>query len=406
MMLRILTLAFASCVLFASHAIAQKFDSSTATTIAPGVVHRRIVVMAGPWHVNVLEVDLHQPGISLHGVRAHDSFGGRETVSSMVQRYAGPGKAIAGVNADFFNIRSSGESENNVVVEGRMLKGVATSDSPYDKFDAVHSQFGVDWKNHPFIDQFAFDGRVIGVQPSERLRNPTAGEASVKLDGLNYWPGSNALVLYTAAFGDSTPSDSTGRHPLVVPLRSVGDRGDTLVYEIDGKPRQGWSLPLRDGGALLAGGMRRSELSALISRRDRVKIVPRLAPDRGQLRTVLGGWPRLIVHGRSVADQADKIEGTSPGFSTTRHPRTAIGFSADSSKLFLVTVDGRRESDSGMSLAELARLMLELGVYEGMNFDGGGSTTMVVGDKVVNSPSDKTGERAVGSGLLVVFEAR
>jgi len=50
--------------------------------------------------------------------------------------------------------------------------------------------------------------------------------------------------------------------------------------------------------------------------------------------------------------------------------------------------------------------MLELGVYEGMNFDGGGSTTMVVDGKVVNSPSDKTGERPVGSGLLVVIDAR
>jgi exopolysaccharide biosynthesis protein len=119
----------------------------------------------------------------------------------------------------------------------------------------------------------------------------------------------------------------------------------------------------------------------------------------------LGGWPRIIVHGRSTADEADSLEGTFPKFSRDRHPRTAIGFSADSTKLFLVTVDGRRESDSGMSLGELARVMIDLGVYEGMNFDGGGSTTMVVDGKVVNSPSDKTGERAVGSGLLIVVDA-
>jgi exopolysaccharide biosynthesis protein len=79
-----------------------------------------------------------------------------------------------------------------------------------------------------------------------------------------------------------------------------------------------------------------------------------------------------------------------------------VGFSADSSKLFLVTVDGRRESDSGMSLAELARLMLDLGVYEGMNLDGGGSTTMVIDRVLVNKPSDQTGERAVGNALMVV----
>ena len=58
-----------------------------------------------------------------------------------------------------------------------------------------------------------------------------------------------------------------------------------------------------------------------------------------------------------------------------------------------------------MTLAELARVMLLLGVHDGMNFDGGGSTTMVIEGKVVNLPSDRTGERAVGSGLLVVVGA-
>jgi exopolysaccharide biosynthesis protein len=104
-----------------------------------------------------------------------------------------------------------------------------------------------------------------------------------------------------------------------------------------------------------------------------------------------------------VAEYADIVEGTFPRFSAQRHPRTAIGFSRDSTTLFMVTVDGRRETDSGMSLVELAKLLLDVGVYQGMNFDGGGSTTMVVEGKVVNRPSDSTGERAVGSGLLVVI---
>ncbi|HUQ99753.1 MAG TPA: hypothetical protein VM166_09885, partial [Gemmatimonadaceae bacterium] len=99
-------------------ATGQQFDSSASRTVAPGVVHRRLVVNSGPWRLNVLEVDLRQPGLILRGVRAHDSFRGRETVSSMVARYSGPGKVVAAVNADFFNIRTTGESENNVVLEG------------------------------------------------------------------------------------------------------------------------------------------------------------------------------------------------------------------------------------------------------------------------------------------------
>jgi len=392
---KLLSLVISLLTVWAWPVAAQRFDSSTSRTIAPGVVHRRVVVNSGPWHVNVLEVDLRQRGVTIRAVRAHDCFVGRETVSSMVTRYGGPGKAVGAVNADFFNIRATGESENNVVIEGRMWKGLKITDSPYDTFDTNHSQFGLDSQNHPLIERFEFEGRIIG---SRKRRT--------NLDALNFWPNSNALVLYTAAFGDSTPSDSTGRHPLVISLRSAGERGggDTLLFQVVGKTRQGWRLPLSSGAALLAGGGRRSELRELVAEAGVLKIVPRLTPDRGRLRTVIGGWPRLIVHGRSVAAQADSVEGTFPRFSSTRHPRTAVGFSADSSKLFLVAVDGRRESDSGMTLVELAQLMLDLGVYEGMNFDGGGSTTMVVDGQVVNSPSDKTGERAVGSGLLVVVD--
>ena len=58
-----------------------------------------------------------------------------------------------------------------------------------------------------------------------------------------------------------------------------------------------------------------------------------------------------------------------------------------------------------MTLPELAQVMIDLGSYEAMNFDGGGSTTMVVEGKVVNRPSDAAGERPVGSALLVVSDA-
>ena len=47
--------------------------------------------------------------------------------------------------------------------------------------------------------------------------------------------------------------------------------------------------------------------------------------------------------------------------------------------------------------------MIDEGIYQGLNLDGGGSTTMVISNKVVNSPSDQTGERAVGN-CLVLFK--
>ena len=56
---------------------------------------------------------------------------------------------------------------------------------------------------------------------------------------------------------------------------------------------------------------------------------------------------------------------------------------------------------SGMTLNEFADFMLSLEAYQALNFDGGGSTTMVVNGKVVNSPSDSDGERKVGCCIAI-----
>ena len=59
-----------------------------------------------------------------------------------------------------------------------------------------------------------------------------------------------------------------------------------------------------------------------------------------------------------------------------------------------------------MTLVELAELMRSLGAWDAMNFDGGGSTAMIVGGRLANVPSDSVGERTVGNVLLVVRHER
>jgi exopolysaccharide biosynthesis protein len=74
--------------------------------------------------------------------------------------------------------------------------------------------------------------------------------------------------------------------------------------------------------------------------------------------------------------------------------------------LVLVTVDGRQPRKSvGLTLEELAQLMIELGCREALNLDGGGSTTLVIRNRVVNSPSDQSGERPVSDALLIYPQA-
>ena len=84
------------------------------------------------------------------------------------------------------------------------------------------------------------------------------------------------------------------------------------------------------------------------------------------------------------------------------HPRTAIGVDRTGKTAWLVVVDGRQRGFSeGMNLHELGRQMKQLGCWDAMNMDGGGSSVMGLVNEagkmeVFNSPSDRRrGRRSV-----------
>lgn len=83
------------------------------------------------------------------------------------------------------------------------------------------------------------------------------------------------------------------------------------------------------------------------------------------------------------------------------HPRTAVGWSQDGKKIYLIVVDGRRTNYStGTTTGQLGTILKALGAYTAVNLDGGGSSCMVVNGEVKNKSSDSS-ERAVGNGLIV-----
>ena len=90
-------------------------------------------------------------------------------------------------------------------------------------------------------------------------------------------------------------------------------------------------------------------------------------------------------------------EQIAPDIARGRAPRTALGLKKDGTLLMLV-VDGRSSASSGMTLAELAQYLINLGAVSAVNYDGGGSSEMVINGKLVNKPSDGR-ERAVSIGL-------
>jgi exopolysaccharide biosynthesis protein len=68
-----------------------------------------------------------------------------------------------------------------------------------------------------------------------------------------------------------------------------------------------------------------------------------------------------------------------------RHPRAALGISEDA--IVAVACDGRRSRvDDGLTMSELADVLVELGAVDAINLDGGGSTTLVHRRHLLNRP--------------------
>lgn len=126
---------------------------------------------------------------------------------------------------------------------------------------------------------------------------------------------------------------------------------------------------------------------------------PGAEPDPAGEIDVVGGFPELLDGGARVGDLGVQAR---PGFAASRHPRTAAGYDADGERLWLIVVDGRQGAYStGMTLPEVTTLLEHLGADEALNLDGGGSSVMVVGNRVLSRPSDPEGERPVVNALVV-----
>jgi len=152
-----------------------------------------------------------------------------------------------------------------------------------------------------------------------------------------------------------------------------------------------WGNPDTRGNAVIAFGADRLALS----RESEV-----LEPLPSWIREAIGGHPSVLRDGEVIDQTSDLC--------TVRHPRTALGFSRDRQTLYLLVVDGRSSRSIGMTCEEEAATLRELGAWNAVNLDGGGSSTMWVrGTGTLNEPSDGAartvsnhlGVQATGSGM-------
>ena len=353
----------------------------------PGVIAAKYDIPALPLKVSVVEMDLTNPYIVMETCLGGEKSVACETPVNMATRNTRPGHEVVGaVNGDFFMTSPSNEV-------GLPLSGQVRNDelvlSGHNRACLV-----LDDNNRPYIDRLTFTGTV------------TSGETSFALNLVNRMRyayeniAANQSILFTRSYGPVTYDGSTSGK--MVLLRPAGDpfkwnaNGVEQCIVEDIFDAQG-SRTIPDGKAILWLKGTYANYSAALNVGDEISISFRFTLNNEghdvNIRQLIGGSNHIIMqNGQFMEDWAE------------RHPRTAIGVNADSTRLYFVVVDGRHLTSTGVTLREMKGIFDALGAVHAVNLDGGGSSCILVNDEVMNHPSDGP-VRAVGNGCLFVSTA-
>ena len=373
-------------------------ETRTRETLAAGVRLIRIVrgtkpaqtdeiptTTRGPWRVSVLRIDPSKAQGHLE-----TTFGPNlaqvEKTTELV-RFSG---ALAGVNASFFSIGTQypGDPVGLALHRGQLLSEPAAAPAEVD-----------------LVLNAKTSNVLLGrLQWSGVVKNRRT-EVTLQLEFLNHPPvvpaGCAALVKqrrctaagdvarFTREFGRSTPSGYgvevvLGRRGCVV--RTSTTRGTALAAgqtSLQATGRDTVSLQ-----QVAKGGCVNQRVTLADENGDHLALGPAVFGVNGRYRLVSNGQIVERAGQQSFFD---------------RNPRTIAGTTRDGT-IVLATIDGRQSVSVGTTMKETAAVAKSLGMYDALNLDGGGSTTMSVDGRLVNRPSDQAGERAVGDALVYVDE--
>lgn len=349
-------------------------DTLAVKEIGSGVIYYHLK-NEDPNNIYILKVNLTKNNI-IKTVIAGDRIGNNgETVSEMSNRLSNKEYVIAGINCDFFGGEPY-QFENSMIIDGEFAKGT----------NLRRSLFAINKNKITFIDTIKFIGYIKNKYNKWVINN------------LNTNKGNDSINIFNKYYNIPLKLNNNQIAFLLKPIESnlLNKENKYLVvaeYEKE-IPKFLFSdrllLIIRDN---LAKGK--------LLLKDTINIYLGVEPIIHDITQMIGGLPKILFNGKTIND-FNGIEGlTSPKF-FGKNPRTAIGYDEKKENLFIVVVDGRDSKNSiGMSLSELSEFMKSLGCYDALNFDGGGSSTIVIRDSVVNRPSDITGERKVYNALFI-----
>ena len=363
----VLTLAVQTTATFAYTKILE--TSSAVEHYADGVTHQNIKLFTNEgWiNMNVMRVDLRK-NVEMT-VLMDTVLSKRDTLSNLVKKNNSDKTIVAAINSDFFDTNSN-STMGNLVRDNQLL----STSVGYDEF----ASFNIGLNGLPFVAYIN--------SPKNTFTNGTHTKSITYINKpyLSY----NRTIYYDKVFASKSYGKTLGADILEMLV---------LDGEIKEIRRNGEPFNMPENGYVLASiGTDITEVSKNYKVGDKLTI--NYDANFRFMDLSIGGGAQLVKDGKIVSTFSQNITG--------RHPRTGLGISKDRKELILITIDGRTTSFRGVTQTELANILIELGAYEAINLDGGGSSQMVATSpwttqvNTLNFPSDQA-ERRMYTALAI-----
>lgn len=347
--------------------------------VVPGVAHHFASIDQGPYTLNALTIDIKRDDLILEAEKGRDDLRGSERLPDMMRRLADPAaRPVAAVNGDFWG-------ENHIPINAFVDEGTLWKHPWVNKEGKPRACFVMDENENTYIGIVDWSLRLKGF----------SDEAVLAIDGVNFKGQPSATRLYTWPSGETSPELTATESQIVLrlPSEELLPNAPVKAKIVSVDETEPVALDNKTVVVVVEGSV-----PEWLHAGESVTIDARITNVPGKVTAMVGGGPVLVRDGEVVVGDGEAF---GEAFITDRHPRTAIGITADG-KLVMAVVDGRQPGLSiGMGLQEFGEFMKARGCVSAMNLDGGGSSTMTVRDEVVNFPSDAGGPRSVSNALVV-----
>lgn len=379
-------------------------DTVYCHTVGPGVTQSHLLLTAPGRSANVYTSTLSRKAGATAGtveprvIIGRDKAQTGEALSSMASRHDAQGdwRYLTGINGDFF-ITSSFASQHEF---GTAILGYPNMSCAIDGELAAPDMIDIVSRENALIitsDNWFIDATDL----KYRLLN-NDGSTVVDATAVNYPRRDNEMVIYNRYMGANTATQPNGRELV---LRMAEDaqwrinKSVKFTVESDWAQTGNSAIPA-DGIVISCGPGYSNEYIDGLRKGDIVKLkivcsLPAHEAVKPDIRHIIGGDVRILNRGEITREAIRWIN--TPG---SRYQRSVVGFSEDRDMMVFAAVDG-----TGLTYYECAGLLKALGCYDGLDFDGGGSTAIwSKAFGIYNQPRDGS-ERAIGNALYFTLKA-